>query len=181
MQTASAQTQPANGTAAFADASISVDRMARMGTRELEALYRTGRVPASLKVLNGTPAGRMLTLVGPLGRGLSAAAIRSFAAAQVFPWRGKSFDASEDARGRGINRAILLGDLFPFDTFVGASVVDGEPAVILDYDQPENPAFIRAIHDEIREVSPGVFLGPAMLKVRGGHRLVLHFAIDTTA
>ena len=40
---------------------------------------------------------------------------------------------------------------------------------------------IRQIHDEIREVSPGLFLGPAMWKTKAAPAFVLWFALDTRA
>ena len=52
-------------------------------------------------------------------------------------------------------------------------------ASALDYDLADNPALIRAIHDEVREVAPGLFLGPAMWKSARGPTLVLWFALDT--
>jgi hypothetical protein len=71
--------------------------------------------------------------------------------------------------------------LFPFDTRFGASAIDGKPALILDYDLSVNPPYIRHIHDEIREVSPGLFLGPAMWKTAKDKVLVLWFALDRYA
>jgi hypothetical protein len=52
--------------------------------------------------------------------------------------------------------------------------------LILDYDLDVNPGYIRHVHDEIREVSPGLFMGPAMWKGRGEKKtLVLWFALDS--
>ena len=71
-------------------------------------------------------------------------------------------------------------DDLPFDTLFGPSAVDGKPTLILDYDLDANPGYIRHIHDEIREVSPGLFLGPAMWKSGAdGKTLVLWFALDS--
>jgi len=111
-----------------------------------------------------------------LGRSL-----RRLAAGRFFPWGGKSFSASSNHTGAGINRVHLAGrhQLFPFHTRRGPSRIDGEPALILDYDLTDNPSLIRKIHDEIREVSPGVFLGPAMWRAEAGAVLVLWFALDT--
>jgi hypothetical protein len=156
----------------------SVERMARMGVDALGALYAKGAAPR-LRDLDGAPRGRMLTWVGPLGRDRAHEAVRQFARSSVFPWGGKSFSSSTEARGRGINRVRLLGDAFPFATSIGPSVLDGRPCLVLDYDQPENPWFIRQIHDELREVGPGVYLGPAMWKSRPAPKLVLFFAIET--
>lgn len=157
---------------------ITVDNLARMTTREATALYKTGTVP-SMTVLDGAPAGRMLSIAG-LDRGAVAARLAKFAGSGAFPWAGKSFRSSGDDTGAGINRIRLFGsrDWFPFDTLVGPSAVDGQPAIILDYDVPQNPWFIRKIHDELREVAPDLFLGPAMWKTSSGPRLLLYFAID---
>jgi hypothetical protein len=173
-----------NGRTESSDSALSVpvdlDLLSRLNTAELSALYRRARLPASLGVLDGTPRGRMLAIVPPLDRGLAFAALRGFAASRAFPWGGKSFaSGAAQGSGSGINRALLLGDIFRFDTRVAPSAVDGEPCIVLDYDQPENPWFIRRIHDELREVAPGLYLGPAMWKSQSGPRLVLHFAIDT--
>ena len=178
MQTIEATTLPAG--APVQSVPVTLDLLTRMRTEELKALYAKGRVPDSLAVLDGTPRGRMLAVAGPPDRGLTSDLIRAFAGGRVFPWDGKSFQSETASTGRGINRVIVAGDLFPFSTFVGPSEVDGAPAVILDYDKPQNPALIRMVHDEIREVAPGLFMGPAMRKTKGRPALVLHFAIDAT-
>ena len=50
---------------------------------------------------------------------------------------------------------------------------------MLDYEQPGNPWFIRQIHDELREVAPGLFVGPAMWKRSEADPVnVLWFALD---
>jgi hypothetical protein len=118
--------------------------------------------------------------VRSLDHGVIGSALRRFSGAMSFPWGGKSFHGSGDA-GTGINRVHLLGrhQLFPFATFFRPSVLDGKPCIALDYDQPDNPAWIRSIHDEIREIEPGLFLGPAMWKTARGPSFVLWFALDT--
>jgi hypothetical protein len=70
-------------------------------------------------------------------------------------------------------------NLFPFNTSFGPSALDGKPTLILDYDLDVNPGYIRRIHDEIREVAEGLFLGPAMWKSRTDRSLVLWFALDS--
>jgi hypothetical protein len=37
---------------------------------------------------------------------------------------------------------------------------------------------IRSIVDEIREVAPGLYLGPAAIKIKGRPRRVLFFAVS---
>lgn len=160
----------------------SLDDLAQRTSDELHAIYLAAGVPASLAALDGPLVGRMLAVRG-LGSGLLARALRRFAARPGFPWAGKSFEAS-GAHGEGINRLRLPGllgrqALFPFATRLGASALDGGRAVILDYSSEDNPPWIRRVHDEVREVTPGLFLGPAMWKKAGGeHALVLWFALD---
>jgi hypothetical protein len=162
---------------------LTLDGLAALDSASLGQVYEQGRVPASFSTLDGEPRGRMLASVGPLGRGRPAGAVRRLAASKVFPWAGKSFSSSSATEGAGINR-VRLGktrEWFPFATRVENSAIDGKPTIVLDYDKPENPRVIRRIHDELREVAPGLFLGPAMWKAKDGKKLLLWFAIDKTA
>ena len=164
-------------------ASLCLDDLAAMSSSELARLYAKGTVPKSLHAVDGALRGRMLA-VRKLERGLLAGRLRRFAGSKSFLWAGKSFEASSDRSGRGINRINAPGvlgrqNLFPFETRFDASAVDGKDAIVLDYDLGENPPYIRKIHDEIREVAPGVYLGPAMWKRAAGPATVLWFALDT--
>lgn len=158
-----------------------LDSLARLSLDALEALYRDATVSSTMHAADGALVGRMLTV-----RGLPkpfAGPLRKFAASRSFVWEGKTFQASSETRGVGHNRVSIpraLGrqNLFPFDTLFGPSAIDGKPALILDYDLDVNPSYIRHIHDEIREVSPGLFLGPAMWKGARAKALVLWFALD---
>jgi hypothetical protein len=156
-----------------------LDSLSRLDVLDLGALYAQGTLPPRLGVLEGHPRGRMLS-VRALDHGVPGRLLRSIAGAAAFPWGGKSFEGDGE-RGAGVNRVHLFGRhrLFPFVTRVRPSVIDGDPCIALDYDLPDNPGVIRSIHDEIREVAPGLFLGPAMWKTRGGPKLVLWFALDT--
>lgn len=162
---------------------LTLDQLAASSSETLAQLYSQGSVPASLKVLDGAPKGRMLA-VRLIEKSPLADPIQRFAASAFFVWDGKSFQSKGAKTGTGINRVSVPGilgsqNLFPFDTLIGASAVDGNPTVILDYDKPANPPYIRKIHDEIREVSPGLYLGPAMWKADTGPVHVLWFALDT--
>jgi hypothetical protein len=161
---------------------LTLDILSEKSCDELDALYRSGTMPRSFSALNGTPKGRMLAirqvdktpLFGPIG---------AFSKLSVFPWDGKSFSSTGEKTGEGINRINLVGKFnwFPFKTYVQPSVIDGKDCIYLDYEQPGNPFFIAKIRDELREVSPGLFLGPAMWKTgNGGAALILWFAIDAT-
>jgi hypothetical protein len=158
--------------------------LAKLGTRELARIYESGTVPESIAVLDGDLVGRMLA-VRRLDRGVGLSGIAAFSRGRAFPWEGKSFRHDNETTGTGINRVKLgIGTrkMFPFATLVGPSIVDGAPTVILDYDQPENPKAIRLIHDEIREVAPKLFLGPAAVKrKRGEPVIVLWFALAPQA
>ncbi|MEQ1503824.1 MAG: hypothetical protein ABMB14_16405 [Myxococcota bacterium] len=161
---------------------LTLDDLTARSWAELGESYAAGAVPASLRPLDGPLVGRMVRLraTGPL-----TAIVRWIARAPGFVWAGKTFDAQADGEGRGINRIRLPGllgrqALFPFATRFGPSRIDGRPAVILDYTSADNPPWIRPIHDEVREIDPGLFLGPAMWTFGQGKRAstVLWFALD---
>lgn len=161
-------------------AALTMQVLTRMDGTELDAVYRQGLLPTTLSALDGAPDGRVLALVGRAGRGWLAQVVRHVAAARFFPWQGKSFEATGEFTGNGKNRLRGVGEVYPFATRVVPSEVDGQDCVVFDYDRPTNPFFIRAVRDELREVSPGLFMGPAMVKWKGRSRTVLWFAIDKT-
>jgi hypothetical protein len=165
---------------------LTLDALGTMKGEELDALYRHGTVPQDLSDVSGEPIGRMLAIRGVERLGPAFELVRRFAASRsLFPWEGKTFGAKTAARGTGINRVhvgALRMNWFPFETRVEPSMVDGAPCIYLDYAQPGNPWFIAKICDEIREVAPGLFLGPAMWKDgHGGAAHVLWFAVDFRA
>ena len=161
--------------------SLSLDALAELSLEDLDQLYRGASASTTLRAADGELVGRMLAVRGlppTIGQPL-----RRWAGSPSFVWEGKTFSSSNDLRGRGHNRVnlpALLGrqNLFPFATSFGPSAIDGQRTLILDYDLPENPAYIRRIHDEIREVASGLFLGPAMWKTGDRKALVLWFALD---
>lgn len=166
-----------------AAAELTLDTLARRSFAELDALYRAARPPRTMHAVDGAPKGRMLAVRYVDGAPLRAL-VRAVAASPAFVWDGKTFGARSDDEGEGINRIRIPGalgrqNLFPFHTRFAASAVDGAPALVLDYDLAENPPWIRKIHDEIREVAPGLFLGPAMWKAASGPVALLWFALDT--
>ncbi|MDI1444084.1 hypothetical protein [Polyangium sp. 6x1] len=157
-----------------------LDDLAKLSSAELERLYRGAPAPVGVERLVGTPKGRMLAVRGTDGTRLFSA-LAFLASRRRFPWDGKSFGALSPSEGTGINRVKLLPlrfDWFPFRTRIEPSAVDGRPCVYLDYEQPGNPFFIARIRDEIREVAPDLWLGPAMAKTKNGAVHVLWFAVD---
>lgn len=156
----------------------SLDDLAVLNAPALREHYSRGAVP-TLAALDGDLRGRMLAVRGA-GR-VWFALLRAFAGWRHFPWRGKSFVVRSLAtRGAGINR--VFGDTTPrrwfrFETFIGPSRADAGQAFQLDYDNGDNPFFIRAIQDEVRQVAPGLFLGQAYVVWFGRPRLILYFAL----
>jgi hypothetical protein len=127
--------------------------------------------------VSGDLRGRMLAWPG-LTRGPVAGMLRAWASSSRFPWRGKSFTPG-DEKGEGINRVFVDRlRLYKFETFIGRSRAGAFDALQLDYDRPSNPFFIRPIRDEIRELSPGLYLGQAWLEIgRRAPALVLYFGL----
>jgi hypothetical protein len=151
----------------------------RMSFKELDALYRRGKRPSALSDLDGDAIGAMLAWRTP-ATGPLAWLLRSFGASTAFPWEGKTFKSENSEIGAGINRVKLLGKRrwFPFKTRFEASFLDGQPSFLLDYSGPANPPFIRSIVDEVREVAPRLYMGPAALLVKGKPRPILFFAVS---
>ncbi len=161
----------------WSSGSITAATLMDMTMAELEALYGAGRAPESVRALDGSPRGLVPAVAG-LDREPIAGLLSRVSSSRHFPWRGKRFESLSDERGEGTNRLRGLGDALSFSTSIEASAVDGAPCVVLDYDRPENPWPIRKLRDELREVGPGLFLGPALLTVRGRKIAILYFALD---
>jgi|RhiMethySRZTD1v2_1073278.scaffolds.fasta_scaffold08971_10 hypothetical protein len=161
-----------------------LEELAALSDAELRALYGKASVPSNLKALDGNLRGRMLavhnTKHGPVHRVLAVIASR-----RSFPWSGKTLSATSATSGTGINRIHLAGlgrqQLFPFTTSVDFSALDGAPCVHIDYENDNNPAYIRAIRDEVRQISPGLFFGPVLWKTRRGTKLMLWFGLEAVA
>lgn len=155
-----------------------LDALLDLSPGELLELYREASVPR-LEHIRGDLRGRMLAI--PAVRGPVARLLRGLAGSKGFPWRGKSFTPRDTGRGEGINR--VLSDrlkLFRFETSIGPSKAGDFDAVQLDYDHAGNPWFIRRIEDEIRELRPGLYLGQAWVRLRGGRPwLALYFGLES--
>jgi hypothetical protein len=148
-------------------------------SRELEQLFRSVRWDKSVQ-LEGHPRGRMLAVPG-LDSGLLGKVLASYAAGPLMIWEGKSFRRVLGSdQGEGSNRVWLgrRGTAFGFRTYVTASVVDGQPALAIDYDLAGNPGLVRKVYDELRPVQPGLFLGRGMQRTAQGHKLLVWFALD---
>lgn len=156
-------------------APTSLDALLQLDVPALAELYAGARVPR-LEDVRGDLRGRMLSTTVLKGR--VADVVRSFASSDSFPWRGKSFMPKDALRGDGINRVIRdRWHLYRFETFIGRSRAGDFDALQLDYDNRDNPFFIRPIKDEMRELSPGLWLGQAYLQLPHGAHLALYFGL----
>lgn len=99
-------------------------------------------------------------------------------------WVGKSFRHVDADTALGHNVFRVLGGVraLNFVATVGDSVVDGRPAVLLDYRDSRvgsgSPA--RRIYDELREIEPGLWLGPSYFATRGRRISMGWFALDAS-
>lgn len=137
-----------------------------MSRSDLDALYRKAK-PGPIP--QGDTLGTAILAGGPFARVLAKLA-RSLA------WQGKVFDLfgpSYDA-GVVVNKVTPVGlNLIVAKVYRDKSWMDGEDTIVIDYSQTSLLA--RQIRDEIREISPGLYLG----KVWFGKRRVLDFALET--
>ncbi len=97
----------------------------------------------------------------------------------LFSWKGKAFerDPVDPQRGTLKNRLLLLGTkAIIAQVYKGESWFDGKECIVLDYSHTSLVA--QWIRDEIREVSPGVYLGVVFWgkEKEAGHKLI-HFAL----
>ncbi|TDC81046.1 hypothetical protein [Actinomadura sp. 7K507] len=162
----------------------------------ISALFSRGKAPGEIDgKLEGLIVGRLF--------GVPETVLANPLIAINPTWMGKTFDA---ASGKGFNRLIPLaryamrvvapaygglrrvGDAmegFDFDYAPGTGLVEPRiPVVALDYGvaQYRNPSLrtfpIKRTRDEFVELVPGLYLGRALLTMRGGQvRTIAHFAL----
>jgi hypothetical protein len=173
-------TSPGNGAARagapVVDPPARLDDLLPLDAAQLGVLYAAAATPR-LPDLSGDLRGRLLAWAGvPRAMG---AVFRAMQRSDHFPWRGKTFRHDSDSQGDGDNR--LFADRFHryrFLTSIGPSRSGSGDAVQLEYDLAENPFFVRALHDEIRELRPGLYLGQGYLMRPGAPRLLLYFGLE---
>ena len=149
---------------------ITSERLLELPPARLDELFRDSRAGP---IPVGRGAGRVVAFPGtelskPLSRALG----------KVF-WQGKVF---RPERGDLRNLVSPFGiAAIRAEVFEGESWVDGAPCVVLDYSRSSRVA--GWIRDEIREVSPGVYLGVVwgVGRLFGGRRRVLRFALEFPA
>jgi hypothetical protein len=132
----------------------------KMSAEQLDEIFR--KSPAG-KIPEGEGDG--LAIVAP-GTDISDN-IAKFV--NVFTWKGKVFDPKE---GQLRNKILPLGHkAIIAKVYKDKSWFDGKEAIILDYSKTSLLA--KWIRDEIREVSPGIYLGI----VYWGKKKLIHFAL----
>jgi hypothetical protein len=158
---------------------------------ELEGCFLTGETPGSLE---GLMSGRVLTTT--LGYGLDPVVVGL--ARLWMPWKGKTFDPeAKEGRNaftsgfRAVQNVLWPGyDLdrpladrrftsFPFTTWDGPSAFTPGGADVrkIDYEHPQSPWLIRDILDELIQIDEDLFLGQALLRVRGRPHRVAWFEL----
>jgi hypothetical protein len=157
---------------------LRLDMLARESPQRLAARFAVADGPARLDLLEGDPVCRGYIRGGAIAR--------RWAASPACPWIGKSFETVGPNVLVGHNRLRLLGGVraLAFTAAVEPSLHDGRPALILRYDDPRvpGPRWTRRLHDELREVEPGLLAGPvALLRRRGRPLTVCWFAVDMLA
>ncbi len=134
--------------------------LVRMPAADLTALYSAS--PAA-SVPNGFVPGRAIKNPGSRRTAANAQFTR-------LVWQGKIF--RDD--GTMVNRVFGAGRAIPADVYIGESLLDGQPAMILDYSRSRLWPDVR---DEVREVSPGLYLG-IMYKGKAQPEQKMFFALD---
>ena len=112
--------------------------------------------------------------LGMLPRFVASGFYRLMGAPILNPWRGKSFSNGAGANNWFGVKGLAFGR---YTVSNGVSEVDGLPALMLNYDVPENLALLRRIRGEARQLSDGVVLGRMNWKTRAGLYRVLYFTL----
>ncbi len=123
---------------------LTLDDLQRMSPCQLRALFLNADVGAPL---TGCGRGRLLYLTD---RMLPRVKVRL----ANLVWRGKYVSGD----GCFVNRWVAGVEAIGSHYVIGPSWVDGRPAVIMEY--PPGTALFGNMHDELREVAPGLYLGP---------------------
>jgi hypothetical protein len=138
-----------------------VDQLLRMTQPQLDELFtssRPGEIP------DGEATGT--AIVAP-GTTYSPEIARFIS---LFAWQGKIFDAK---KGVLRNKILPLGlSAIIAKVYKTDSWLDGKECIVLDYS--ETSLVAHWIRDEIREISPGVYLG----KVYWGRQRLIDFALQ---
>lgn len=132
-----------------------------MDQGELDELFRDS--PAG-PIPTGEAAGTVILKPGTIFADIAAEA------AEAFAWQGKVFDpASKTLRNKvtaaGVQDVVA-------SVYLGDSWFDQKECVVLDYSKTSTLA--KSVRDEIREVSPGLYLGIVFIS----EKKTINFSLD---
>jgi|SRR5450432_387496 len=140
---------------------MTVPEMLKMSQAELDSLF-TGS--AAGEIPKGEANGTAIVAPGTTYTENIAQFINHFA------WQGKVFDP---AKGVLRNRILPFGlNAIIAKVYKGESWLDGKECIVLDYS--ETSLLAHWIRDEIREVSPRIYLG----KVYWSKKRLIDFALE---
>ena len=138
-----------------------VDQLLTMSQEQLDALFTAS--PAG-EIPDGEAEGTAIVAPGTTYSPTIARFISNFA------WQGKVFDTE---KGVLRNKILPLGlNAIIAKVYKGESWLDGKECIVLDYS--DTSLLAQWIRDEIREISPGVYLG----KVYWGKQRLIDFALQ---
>jgi hypothetical protein len=146
---------------------LTLTDLLQMSQAELDDLYKKS-VPSTTPMPKGNSQGTAVIAAGSWLSKLLVPIIKAIA------WQGKVFQTDQSP-----DPALLVNKITPFrlrlikaQVYPGESWIDGQAATILDYSKTSFVA--QKIRDEIREVSPGLYLGQAYW----GQTRVLNFILE---
>jgi hypothetical protein len=138
-----------------------VRKLLMMSQEQLDALFTES--PAG-EIPDGEAEGTAIVAPGTAYSANIAKFISNFA------WQGKVFDAK---KGVLRNKILPLGlNAIIAKVYKGESWLDGKQCIVLDYS--DTSLLAQWIRDEIREISPGVYLG----KVYWARQRLIDFALE---
>ncbi|RSL15452.1 hypothetical protein EDE15_0941 [Edaphobacter aggregans] len=138
-----------------------VSQLLKMTSAQLDDCFKSG---APGPIPNGEAKGTAIVAPGTVFTKETAAFI------SIFTWQGKTFDAQA---GVLRNRISVFGiSAIVAKVYQGASWFDNKECVVLDYSETSMVA--HWVRDEIRLISPGLYLGLVYWKK---DRLI-HFALE---
>ena len=132
-----------------------------MSQDELDALFRSS--PAG-PIPSGEAAGTVILKPGTIFADIAAEA------AEALAWQGKVFDPTSKTLRNKITPAGIQDVVAAVS--LGESWFDQKECVVLDYSKTSTLA--KSVRDEIREVSPGLYLGIVFI----GERKTINFSLD---
>jgi hypothetical protein len=117
-----------------------------MSQQQLDDLFSAS---AAGDIPNGEAEGTAIIASGTIFSPEIAALIN------IFTWKGKTFDG---AHGTLTNRILAFGlNAIVAEVYKAASWFDDKDCIVLDYSKTSLVA--KHVRDEIREISPGTYLG----------------------